>query len=89
MQVPWEMAVLRTAEGIPYLAPELQLLYKSKGLRAKDEVDARRSSPASMLDERDLLSPVLDADHPWQRRRRALPACASAAGGARRRRRGG
>jgi hypothetical protein len=31
------MAVLRTADGIPYLAPELQLLYKSKGLRSKDK----------------------------------------------------
>ena len=46
VQVPWEMAVLRTAEGIPYLAPELQLLYKSKGLRAKDEVDAAEVIPS-------------------------------------------
>ena len=68
VQVPWEMAVLRTAEGIPYLAPELQLLYKSKGLRAKDEVDAAEVIPSLDARQRDLLSRVLDADHPWQRR---------------------
>jgi hypothetical protein len=68
VQVPWDMAVLRTAEGIPYLAPELQLLYKSKGLRAKDEVDAAEVIPTLDARQRDLLSRVLDADHPWQRR---------------------
>ena len=68
VQVPWDMAVLRTAEGIPYLAPELQLLYKSKGLRAKDEVDAAEVIPSLDARQRDLLSRVLDADHPWQRR---------------------
>ena len=24
--VPWDLAVLRSSEGVPYLAPELQLL---------------------------------------------------------------
>jgi hypothetical protein len=67
VQVPWAMAVLRTARGIPYLAPELQLLYKSKGLRAKDEVDAAEVIPSLDARQRDLLSRVLDADHPWQR----------------------
>lgn len=43
------MAVLRSAAGIPYLAPELQLLYKSKGLRPKDDVDAAEVI-LSMLD---------------------------------------
>ena len=68
VQVPWHLAVLHTAEGIPYLAPELQLLYKSKGLRAKDEVDAAEVIPELDARQRELLSRVLDPDHPWQRR---------------------
>jgi hypothetical protein len=30
IRVPWPQAVLSTADGVPYLAPELQLLFKSK-----------------------------------------------------------
>jgi hypothetical protein len=68
VSVPWDMAVLRTAEGIPYLAPELQLLYKSKGLRPKDEVDAAEVIPSLDARQRELLSRLLKPDHPWQRR---------------------
>lgn len=68
IQVPWSMAVLRTAEGIPYLAPELQLLYKSKGLRSKDDVDAAEVIPSLDARRRELLSRLLDSNHPWQRR---------------------
>ncbi len=39
-----------TKDGIPYLAPEIQLLYKAKGLRLKDEADFARTLPA--LDEK-------------------------------------
>jgi hypothetical protein len=61
----------RTAEGIPYLAPEIQLLYKAKGLRPKDEADFTRTLPA--LDEehrrwlRDALVKV-HPHHPWLNR---------------------
>ena len=44
--VAWERAVLRTADGVPYLAPELQLLYKSSNARAKDDVDAAEVIPS-------------------------------------------
>jgi hypothetical protein len=67
VQVPWAMAVLRTAEGIPYLAPELQLLYKSKGLRRKDDVDAAEVIPSLDARQRSLLSRSLAPSHPWQR----------------------
>ncbi|GHO61437.1 hypothetical protein KSC_003290 [Ktedonobacter sp. SOSP1-52] len=36
----------RTNDGIPYLAPEIQLLYKAKALRPKDEADFARILPA-------------------------------------------
>jgi hypothetical protein len=66
--VPWDMAVLRTTEFIPYLAPELQLLYKHKGLRSKDEVDAAEVIPSLDARQRELLSRLLEPGHPWQRR---------------------
>ena len=68
IHVPWDMAVLRTAEGIPYLAPELQLLYKSKGMRSKDDIDAAEVIPSLDARRRELLSRLLDSNHPWQRR---------------------
>src|SRR5947209_7130682 len=42
---PWNEAVLLAGDGVPFLAPELQLLFKSKDLRAKDDVDAREVIP--------------------------------------------
>ena len=63
----WDLAVLRTADGVPYLAPELQLLFKSEGLRPKDDVDAEEVIPALDADQRQFLACHLGADHPWQR----------------------
>jgi hypothetical protein len=39
IRVPWSDAVLRSAEGIPYLAPQLQLLMKATDTRSKDDAD--------------------------------------------------
>jgi hypothetical protein len=67
MNRPWETAVLRTRSGVPYLAPELQLLFKSKDLRPKDHADAERVIPVLDDRERLFLAVHLVADHPWQR----------------------
>lgn len=67
VQVPWELAVLRTTEGVPYLAPELQLLFKSQGLRPKDDLDASEVVPELDARRRAQLSRLLATDHPWQR----------------------
>lgn len=50
--------------GIPYLVPEVQLLFKSKTLRPKDEQDLRRCLP--LLDERrrGWLRRALEVSHP-------------------------
>jgi hypothetical protein len=49
-----------------YLAPELQLLYKSKDVRPKDQVDAEEVIP-SLSDERAArLRGALAPDHAWQ-----------------------
>ncbi len=66
--VRWDVAIQRTAEDIPFLAPELQLLYKSKDPRAKDDIDAAHVIPSLNRHQRAMLSHLLAPDHPWQRR---------------------
>lgn len=62
---PWPEAVLTSADGTPYLAPELQLLFKSKTPRPKDDVDAEfvlpRLEPARVT----WLAAQLADAHPW------------------------
>ncbi|HUR78520.1 MAG TPA: 2-amino-4-hydroxy-6-hydroxymethyldihydropteridine diphosphokinase [Acidimicrobiales bacterium] len=52
--LPLDEAFLRTADGIPYVAPHLQLLYKAKYARPRDETDRAAAVP--------LLS---DAQRAW------------------------
>ena len=55
----------------PVLAPEIQLLYKSKGLRPKDEQDFDAVLPALSDEQRRWLSgalAVVAPDHPWRSR---------------------
>lgn len=67
-RVPWERAVLRSPSGVPYLAPDLQLLFKSKDPRPKDELDL--VEVVSVLDASRCaaLAEWLADDHPWQAR---------------------
>jgi len=51
-------------DGIPYLAPEIQLLYKAKGLRPKDEADFARTLPALDEKSRHWLAQSLALVHP-------------------------
>ena len=69
VRVPWDLAVLRAAGGVPYLAPALQLLYKSTTPRPKDDLDAAEVIPDLDAGQRDLLWRLLGPDHPWQRHR--------------------
>ncbi len=62
----WEEAVLEAPSGIPYLAPELQLLFKSERIRSKDHHDARTVIPAMGHHRRVWLSSRLSPTHPWQ-----------------------
>ena len=66
VQLPWPDAVLTTDAGVRYLAPDVQLLFKSKGLRTKDDVDARQVIPQLEPGRRRRLAGWLPADHPWQ-----------------------
>jgi hypothetical protein len=67
LRVPWADAVLASEDGIPYLAPELQLLFKSTDIRPKDDFDAQQVIPELAVDASERLSQLLPADHPWQR----------------------
>jgi hypothetical protein len=53
-----------TPKGIPYLAPEIQLLYKAKGRRPKDEADFRHTVPALPRERRIWLRDALTQVHP-------------------------
>ena len=66
LRVCWREAVLRTEQGVPYLAPELQLLFKSKDVRAKDEFDAHQVIPNLERTRRNRLAEWLPPDHPWR-----------------------
>jgi hypothetical protein len=62
----WEEAVLRSQAGVPYLAPELQLLFKSTTVRPKDQADAEEVIPRLDPPRRTALRRLLPTDHAWQ-----------------------
>jgi hypothetical protein len=67
IRIPWDDAVHTSAAGVPYLAPELQLLFKSTHPRDKDDIDALEVIPALDGSRRGRLARLLPAQHPWQR----------------------
>jgi hypothetical protein len=71
---PWGSAVLRTTGGVPYLAPELQLLFKSKDPRPKDDEDAAFVIPRLDGARQQALRTLLPARHRWQRLLGTAPA---------------
>ncbi len=55
-------------DGIRYLRPHIQLLYKARGLRSKDQADFEATWPLLERPERDWLLSALRRtlpDHPW------------------------
>ncbi|GAA3870344.1 hypothetical protein GCM10022243_39660 [Saccharothrix violaceirubra] len=54
--------------GIPFLSPEIQLFYKAKGLRPKDDADFAAALPVLTADQRAWLADALartHGEHPW------------------------
>lgn len=63
--------VLWTHDGIRYLRPEVQLLHKAAGLRAKDEADFAACLPRLEPSAREWLRAALataHSGHPWLQR---------------------
>ena len=61
----------RSADGIPYLLPEIQLFYKAARRRPKDEKDFDAAIGVLDGDQRRWLSGAIATaygDHPWQAR---------------------
>jgi hypothetical protein len=62
---------LTSADGIPYLAPEVQLFYKAKAVRARDEVDFAAVLPLLTDEQRHWLGRAVTlayGPHPWSDR---------------------
>ena len=60
-----------TSDGIPYLAPEIQLFYKAKNPRPKDQTDFTAVLPFLTGAQRRWLSGALSrtlGEHPWRDR---------------------
>jgi hypothetical protein len=50
--------------GLPYLAPEIVLLFKAKHLEARDRVDFDHAIPALSVDARRWLRDAIEKTHP-------------------------
>lgn len=65
---PLGEVVVRTSEGLPYLAPEVQLLFKAKDPRPEDERDLEAALPLLTRERRRWLDQAISKshpDHPW------------------------
>jgi len=61
-------AIRRNAEGMAYLAPEIQLLYKARAPRPEDQVDFRQVAPQLDRNAQNWLREALmrtHPEHPW------------------------
>lgn len=61
---PYSELILTTADGIPYLAPEVALLFKARHPRPKDDADFAGSLPLLTAAQRGWLAAALRAAHP-------------------------
>ncbi|MEV3948420.1 hypothetical protein AB0K57_12250 [Streptomyces halstedii] len=68
IRLPYSDIVHHTQEGIPYLAPELVLLFKAKHARRKDQTDFEATVPYLSSTQRETLAGLLarvHPGHPW------------------------
>ena len=61
---PRHWASGRTAAGIPYVAPQIVLLFKAKATRDKDQADFSIVAPRLSPEAKDWLAAALRATHP-------------------------
>ena len=67
IRLPYRGIIRRTPDGIPYLTPELVLLFKAKHARAKDQADFDATIPYLTSDQRATLAGLLARAHPGHR----------------------
>ena len=71
--LPLSEVGLRTADGVPYLAPQVELLFKSQSPRPQDEADFSLAAPALHAPARQWLASAIsraDPSHRWLTRLR-------------------
>ena len=69
LRLPYAEVIRRDQAGVPYLRPDLVLLFKAKAVRPKDQEDFDRTVPDLSVDERTRLAEwvakVHGMEHPW------------------------
>ncbi|GAB3840200.1 nucleotidyltransferase domain-containing protein [Dactylosporangium cerinum] len=68
VRLPYREIIRHTPDGVPYLAPELVLLFKAKQPRPKDQADFDGTLPHLSPDQRSTLAALLarvHSGHPW------------------------
>ena len=66
--LPGEQLLRRTVDGVPYCTPEVQLLYKAKMARPKDDIDFARCLHRLTYSQRGWLADAIatsEPDHSW------------------------
>lgn len=64
IRIPYEQLVERNSDGIPFVRPEVVLLFKAKARRVKDEEDFAVVAPRLGLERRGWLGAALERVHP-------------------------
>ncbi|MEV0528888.1 hypothetical protein AB0I66_36255 [Streptomyces sp. NPDC050439] len=64
IRLPYSGIIHRTQDGIPYLTPELVLLFKAKHAREKDQADFEATVPHLTSAQRETLAELLARVHP-------------------------
>lgn len=67
IRLPYSQIIHHTPGGIPYLAPELVLLFKAKRALAKDQADFDAAIPRMTAAQRQALAELLSCVHPGHR----------------------
>jgi hypothetical protein len=67
IRYPYADIIRHTADGIPYLTPELVLLFKAKHARQKDQADFDAIVPQLTRAQRETLAGLLARVHPGHR----------------------
>jgi hypothetical protein len=71
IRAPIRSLTRTTADGIRYLAPHVQLYYKAKSLREKDEIDFKAVIQSGVAMDREWLRDAIahsyGTQHPWLR----------------------
>jgi hypothetical protein len=72
IRMPYSQLICYSRDGIPYMSPEVALLFKAKGLREKDQVDFDEVLPLLSPRQIDWLRENLELLHPGHVWLRAL-----------------